>query len=1747
MKNNKSISVNEFPEGQDSVNKLDLTSQLNKDAREEEFWPRVWKDLCDKELLPLKILFFIKAGTVFVLYPYLNLHIKTLGLDAHEAGVSNALTILTIIGQPLAGMISDKIGNFKGFLAIITIITPIPALLMLAVPIARETIELPQNMTYLTDCEWKLHNFQTPTFTFRPLDGEDCTLKNSSQINELHSMPNIQCGYLCEENEIYTSLQQLPVEPGIKYSIPHSNKSFITFENMTQSLFCRRNSTNGDLDICEFLVEPTTNHSYLQFSSVDFSALSNDSTIDGRNLQIKISGITMGHHNVSKTCRRNDGTQLNNCESACLTIVPRIAFCSNTAYEKVYDEKLTFWTYNILRVILTLFSSTCWIMFEGAVLAIMKEKNGDYGIQRASSYIAAIIAAPASGYMISYFHDFRPAFYLYSVLQVLSGLLTLKIHLEFKKPAEQVFGSLLKLLGKVQVIGLLIAVLFSGIAWGFLESFLFWFLQNLGGDGLLMGLTITVGGIAGLPFLIINKPIIDKLGHVNVISIGLLFYGVRLVGYSFIHNPWWCLPYEALEAVTSSLAITAANTYGSVLACKDTVVSIQGIIGALYYSVGRSVGGLVGGYLIKFCGEKSAYQIMAAGTATAGLLYYLFNLVYNFCSKTSRAKMDAERGTQNRIIDKLGPLKFEGGYPQGNSISNEELLYTLNPKEVNYKSLYSQCIFLKEEEADFMLRIDGAITEEKIEKTYLAFIEHAKVRSGEICDLTKGLKCQNTLIEPKEDADMDKLLRGSEEQDPYAGGRPIRNLTGIMEAIETNKTVVVHSACRCNLLDAQLFGKKCLVRAGMPCKFDALFPQRQCVQNADCVGGISNLNKDFKGFNTWPSYYRLLKYTAINTCKCQHGFTTTSGRECLRANNYFRNLLNNLQLSRKLQGVLFWWVDVQESLGENLQSKFKVESAKALPLAIMDNENKGGQDSSSVVSAIPVTNGRSKDLDEDGKVKNFYVVDFIKEYEKEGNLLKMQSFARLEAQAEIEASARNNPPKKKGWDSFWKRTLADMTNKNLLPIKTLFFFKAATLFVLYPFLTLHIKSLGLDAAEAGINSAFIPVVAILGPPVAGIIADKIGNFKVLLAAMTLVTAGLALLLLLVPIARETVTLPLDITFAMGCGGRNSVQLEMVEHNLCTLDTSKSPWSHMHPSVVQCGTICPAAQLKKAQKYAPFSSLPLPENQTYLMPGKKLTFTPFTKQRPSLICSKGSNISCFFAFADLEDVSVSTNVKTAFSQLRLPGSRKSGSNVTELTLEVQGSWKFGNQEFDAVPMCAHNSDVAHENETKCLDKCLLNYERNLFCSNKEETIVHDVALTFWLYTLFRIILGLGSATSWIMFEGAVLAILKECGGDYGLQRVSALVAAVVVCPLSGALIYTFQDFRPAFYLYAVLQTFSAFLTLKIDLTFKTPAEKVLGHLKEVLSQVEILIFFFAMFLSGSAWGYLESFLFWFLKNLGGSEILMGLTVSVGGLFGLPLLIMSRIVIKKFGHVNVLCLGLFFYFIRLFGYSYIQNPWMCLPFEAMEAITSSLAITAAATYAAALSTEQTIASIQGFMGALYFGIGRGAGSLVGGFFIKWYGERITFQIFGVIALISSVLYFILNMAYIRRHTRVHYGLDINNLRGLKSEETLGVPPNAGIVSVVTSLDNSNHGNSTDAENPASVPKSEIDDTVLSSGDSGTQKLNGGYIGPCDVDTYTDIPLDEEESPDSTNNVRKRPASLPEKSQMSVEISTHRSAEN
>lgn len=57
---------------------------------------------------------------------------------------------------------------------------------------------------------------------------------------------------------------------------------------------------------------------------------------------------------------------------------------------------------------------------------------------------------------------FRPAFYLYAALKIMSGLLILNINLEFKSPAQNVVADVLTVLRKIEIVALFITCFILG-------------------------------------------------------------------------------------------------------------------------------------------------------------------------------------------------------------------------------------------------------------------------------------------------------------------------------------------------------------------------------------------------------------------------------------------------------------------------------------------------------------------------------------------------------------------------------------------------------------------------------------------------------------------------------------------------------------------------------------------------------------------------------------------------------------------------------------------------------------------------------------------------------------------------------------------------------------------------------------------------------------------------------------------------------------------------------------------------------------------------------------------------------------------------------------------------------------------------------------------------------------------------------------------------------------------------------------
>ena len=67
-------------------------------------------------------------------------------------------------------------------------------------------------------------------------------------------------------------------------------------------------------------------------------------------------------------------------------------------------------------------------------------------------------------------------------------------------------------------------------------------------------------------------------------------------------------------------------------------------------------------------------------------------------------------------------------------------------------------------------------------------------------------------------------------------------------------------------------------------------------------------------------------------------------------------------------------------------------------------------------------------------------------------------------------------------------------NKHLLPLKLTLFFFSASAFSILPYLTIHMKDIGISVEHIALMYAVLPFTIFLAPPLVGFMADKLVRF-----------------------------------------------------------------------------------------------------------------------------------------------------------------------------------------------------------------------------------------------------------------------------------------------------------------------------------------------------------------------------------------------------------------------------------------------------------------------------------------------------------------------------------------------------------------------------------------------------------------------------------------------------------------------------
>eukprot|EP00899_Mesostigma_viride_P027928 jgi/Mesvir1/831/Mv17412-RA.1 len=179
--------------------------------------------------------------------------------------------------------------------------------------------------------------------------------------------------------------------------------------------------------------------------------------------------------------------------------------------------------------------------------------------------------------------------------------------------------------------------------------------------------------------------------------------------------------------------------------------------------------------------------------------------------------------------------------------------------------------------------------------------------------------------------------------------------------------------------------------------------------------------------------------------------------------------------------------------------------------------------------------------------------------------------------------------------------------------------------------------------------------------------------------------------------------------------------------------------------------------------------------------------------------------------------------------------------------------------------------------------------------------------------------------------------------------------------------------------------------------------------DLLREPHTMAFLLTAAVMGAAMGTIENYLFLYLEEMGGSKLLMGLTLTVTCAAEIPAMFFSGRLIDKLGVDGVWFLVLICFVIRAGYYSLLTTPWAVLPVEVLHGVTFGCAYTAGTLHLQQVAPPQLANTVQSIFTSIYFGYGNGTGILIAGFVYKRFGGATMFRGLAIAVLVTLGAYF------------------------------------------------------------------------------------------------------------------------------------------
>lgn len=261
----------------------------------------------------------------------------------------------------------------------------------------------------------------------------------------------------------------------------------------------------------------------------------------------------------------------------------------------------------------------------------------------------------------------------------------------------------------------------------------------------------------------------------------------------------------------------------------------------------------------------------------------------------------------------------------------------------------------------------------------------------------------------------------------------------------------------------------------------------------------------------------------------------------------------------------------------------------------------------------------------------------------------------------------------------------------------------------------------------------------------------------------------------------------------------------------------------------------------------------------------------------------------------------------------------------------------------------------------------------------------------------------------LIDNSALEILGNQSDKYGQIRLWGSIGWGIGAPLIGPLVEHF-GLNWTFYGHAALMLTGLLIAVRLPVAQKSSSSGFGEGLRSLLQDQRWYLFLLVIFVAGFGDAIIRNYSFLYLKDLGASSTLMGLSLTIGTASELLVLFFSGQLLKGLGTRKLLILSVSTQVLRLLGWSMISDPYVALSLQLLNGLAFGALWMAAVAYAREIAPAGMGATAQGLLSGVYFGFSSAVGALLGGFWYEQVGSSGMYR-WGAMVMFIGLLIFVL----------------------------------------------------------------------------------------------------------------------------------------